>query len=171
MDFAAGLVLGCLLGVVATTGTLLLIAATAGERARKTKGLSPSGLALAISAILLVTIISCLANLRAGGLVLLLLSIILAVSRLRGLYTGLAASMFAALALSVVFPPAWSLEVTRPADQLLLALFILGGALGSHMASGSERPAENAAADTSTPASNRSAHLAVSEPYSGKRES
>ena len=166
MDFAAGVVLGCFLGVVATTGTLLLIAATSSERARKTKGLSPSGLASAICAILLVTIISRLANLRDGGLVLLLLLIVLTVSRWRGLYTGLAASMFAALVISVVFPPAWSLEVTRPADQLLLALFILGAALGSHLASGSEQ-----AADTSAPESKRRAQLVVSEPYSEKRAS
>jgi hypothetical protein len=97
LDFAAGLVFGCLLGVVATTGTLLLIAAAASQQFRKTKRISPSGLAIAALAILLITAASRLANLRDGGLVLLLLLIILTVSRLRGLYTGLAASMFAAL--------------------------------------------------------------------------
>lgn len=166
MDFAAGLVFGCLLGVVATTGILLLIAAAASQQSRKTKRISPSGLAIAAFAILLITAASRIANLRDGGLVLLLLLIVLTVSRLRGLYTGLAASMFAALVVAVVFPPAWSLEVTRPADQLLLALFILGSALGSHLASGSEQ-----AAETSAPESKRRTQLVVSEPYSEKRAS
>jgi hypothetical protein len=82
---------------------------------------------------------------------------------LRGLYTGLAASMFAALVLSVVFPAAWSLKVTRPADQLLLALFILGGALGSHLASGTQEPTENTAGDTSGSESKVGPQLVVSE--------
>ena len=171
MDFAAGLVFGCLLGVVATTGTLLLIAVTTSERARKTKGFSPSGLAIGAFAILAVTAVSRLVNLRDGALVLLLLLIVLSVSRLRGLYTALAASAFAALVIAIVFPPAWSLEVTRPADQLLLALFILGAVLGSHMASGNERHAENTAGDTSASESKHGPQLVVREPYSDERAS
>jgi K+-sensing histidine kinase KdpD len=144
LDFAAGLVLGCLLGVMAVMGTLLLIAAASSEHARKTKGLSPSGLAIAASVILAVTLGARLVHLRDGSLVLLLFLIVLTVSRLRGLRTGLAVSLFAVLVLSVVFRPAWSLKVTRPGDQLLLALFILGGALGSHLASSADRSAERA---------------------------
>ena len=56
--------------------------------------------------------------------------------------------------------------MTRPADQLLLALFILGGALASHLASGTEQSAE-----TSAPESKRRAQLVVSKPYSEKRAS
>jgi K+-sensing histidine kinase KdpD len=171
LDFAAGLVLGCLLGVVATLGILLLIAATANEQGRKTKRLSPWGLAIAASAILVVTVAARLVSLRDGGLALLLLLIILTVSRWRGLYTGLAASVFASLVLSVVFAPSWSLKVTRPGDQLLLALFILGGTLGSHMASRAEAPAGNTAGVAGDPESKLGPQLVVSETCSDEQAS
>ena len=112
-----------------------------------------------------------LVNLRDGSLALLLLLIILAVSRLRGVYTGLAASSFAALVLSVVFSPAWSLKVARPRDQLLLALFILGGALGSHMASGAETSAEHTAGDATGSESRSGPQLVVSETCSEEQAS
>lgn len=99
-----------------------------------------SGLAIAVSAMFAIAWCAHQMKLRDGSLALLLLLIVLATSRLRGLRTALVASVFAAFALAIMFPPVWSLRVEQPSDQLLLALFIVSCALGSHLASGRSEP-------------------------------
>jgi len=140
LEFAAGLVLGCLLGVAATLGILLFVASLPREDTHSASRLSFSGLAIAVSAMLAIAWAAHQMKLRDGSLALLLLLIILVTSRLRGLRTALVASAFAALILTIVFPPLWSLRVTQPRDQLLLLLFIISCALGSHLASGNSEP-------------------------------
>ena len=135
VDFAAGLILGSLLGVATTLGILLFVAAIPSEKIPTTQRLSYSGLALAALLILGVTVAVRAMNLRDGALTLFLLLIVLASSRLRGLLTGLAAAAFAALVLCVVFPPAWSMKVEQSRDQLLVGAFIVCCAIGCHLAS------------------------------------
>lgn len=135
MDFAAGLILGSLLGVATTLGILLFVAAIPTVKTPAAQRVSYSGLALAAFLILGVTVAVRTMDLRDGALALFLLLIVLASSRLRGLLTGLAAAAFAALVLCVVFPPAWSLKVEQSRDQLLLGAFIVCGAIGCHLAS------------------------------------
>ena len=129
-----------MLGVAATLGILVFVAAIPRAEVRAAKGFSLSGLAAALLAILAVTWFAHAVSLRDGSLALLLLLIILVVSRLRGLRTGLATAAFAAIVLCIVLPPVWSLRVAQTQDQLLLAIFILSGALGTHLASGNTEP-------------------------------
>ena len=167
MDFAAGLILGSLLGVATTLGILLFVAAIPTEKTETAQRMSYSGLALAALLILGVTIAVRAMNLRDGALALFLLLIVLASSRLRGLLTGLAAAVFAALVLCVVFPPAWSLKVAQSADQLLVGAFIVCGAIGCHLASVSSPPRLRGA----SPEADRSARGTLSENVSGRQES
>jgi K+-sensing histidine kinase KdpD len=136
LDFAAGLTLGCLLGVATTLGILVFVAAIPNEDRGTGKGVSYSGLAVSVLLILAVTWAVRAMNLRDGALALFLLLIALASSRLRGLRTGLAASAFAAFVLCLALPPVWSLKVEQSRDQLLLAVFIVSAAVGCHLASG-----------------------------------
>ena len=167
MEFAAGLVFGCLLGVAATLGILVLVAAIPREEAHAARGLSFSGLAAAVLAILAVTWFAHAVSLRDGSLPVLLLLIVLAVARLRGLRTGLATAAFAALVLCILFPPVRSLGGAQPQDQLLLAIFILSAALGSHLASGNSELVLRAPDSEA----GRSARRSIGENVAGRQES
>ena len=166
MDFAAGLTLGCLLGVATTLGILVFVAAIPNENAGTGKGLSYSGLAVSVVLILAVTSAVRVMNLRDGALTLFLLLIVLASSRLRGLRTGLAAAVFATLVLCIVFPPAWSLKVEQSRDQLLVGVFIVCCAIGCHLASVSAEVRLRAPSR-----GGRTAGGALGEKFPGRQES
>ena len=73
-------------------------------------------------------------NLTGPATALTLLVPVLAISRLIGLASGLVASAFATATLAILLPPSWSMDIARPVDRLILALFIVSAAVGSRLA-------------------------------------
>jgi K+-sensing histidine kinase KdpD len=132
--FTAGLVAGCLLGVCGTFLLLSLGAAFSVDRAHLFHVRSLPGTLLSTIVLLCLAAFCHRMNIGKDASMLLLLLAVLAVSRLEGLLNGLIATAIAALILVFwLFPPLGSAMIKSSSDRLALALFLLIGALGSHM--------------------------------------
>lgn len=132
--FLAGLLTGCLIGIAGTLLLLLLAAGISKEHPSNGRWFSVRGMLFVLLGTPGVAIASQSLGLRRSIAVLLLMVAVLIIAKLHGLVYGLAASAVAALALSVLYlPPIGSLLVVRANDQLLLALFLLSGILGSRI--------------------------------------
>lgn len=80
-------------------------------------------------------------NIGKDASMLLLLLVVLAISRVEGLLSGLIATAIAALILGWDFPPIGSLAVKSSSDRLALALFLLIATLGSRLLGRREKSA------------------------------
>lgn len=116
-------------------------AAFSEDRARLFRFRSLPGTLLSTIALLCIAAICNRLNIGKDASMLLLLLVVLAVSKLEGLLSGLIATAIAALTLAWVFPPAGSMLVKSSSDRLALALFLLIATLGSRMIGRRERAA------------------------------
>jgi K+-sensing histidine kinase KdpD len=131
LDYLAGVVTGCLIGVSGTFLTLLF-SSVVPEPEDAARRISFRRLALATAAVLLVAFVCYWLKLGEAIGVLFLLLCVLAVAHLAGTATSSVTAAVAALTLCVLFlPPVGSLYVGQPSDRLLLALFLLGAMLVS----------------------------------------
>jgi K+-sensing histidine kinase KdpD len=142
LGFLAGVIMGCLIGVVITILLLLLFGATLGIVYRADTQNAKPAVAKEFSnrrvvLIALVVLAICGAfyslNLEKSALLAFLLSVLL-IARIGGTKRGVAAAGIAALILAWFLPPRGSLRVAGLDNQLALALFILGTIVGSLLA-------------------------------------
>jgi two-component system, OmpR family, sensor histidine kinase KdpD len=154
--FVAGLATGCLLGVGGTFLLILLATALSNKRPHLADELSPRGLVYPVLVLFAVAGISYLLGLDKAAVMPLLLLGVLAIAKLEGLAKGIGASAFAAGMLSFLFmPPIGSLKVTRPNDQLSLALFLLSAIFATRLAGKAKALQEPDAWNSHSPASAR----------------
>jgi K+-sensing histidine kinase KdpD len=133
-NFLAGLVTGCLIGIAGTLLLILLAAGISKERPVNGRWFSVRGMLFVLLGTPGVAIASHSLGLRRSVAVLLLMVAVLIIAKLHGLVYGLAASAAAAVALCFLYLPSiGSLLVLRTNDQLLVALFLLSGILGSRI--------------------------------------
>jgi K+-sensing histidine kinase KdpD len=129
--FIAGLALGCLIGVCGTYAVLILAATTPEPFPVRLKSFSAWKFAVSLLAISAIGGACFKLNAHKSTTVLVLLLGVFLVARLAGIVVGLCASVVSAILLSHLFlPPVGSLRISRPSDQLLLALFLLSSLLG-----------------------------------------
>lgn len=137
MDFGAGMLLGVFLGSAGTLVFLALVSSIPNEYLP----LNPRhvlrrriGTALILISVLLTGYLFQFLEMRlAAFAILILLLLVFVAARLRDLVTSWLTLVFAAAVLSYVLPPAGSLKVDNPEDQLLLVVFVLCGAIGSRL--------------------------------------
>lgn len=140
--FTAGLAAGCLLGVCGTLFLLSMGAAFSAERSRVFH--IQSFPATLLSAIALLCIAAFCHRFAIGkdASMLLLLLVVLAVSKMEGLLSGLIITVLAAAILVFwFFPPLGSLMVKSSSDRLALALFLLIATVGSRFLADQAKPA------------------------------
>lgn len=137
--FTAGLVAGCLLGVVGTFLLLTLGTAFSGERGRYFRVRSVPGTLLSTMALLLIAAFCHRMNIGKDAGMLILLLAILCISKIEGLLNGLIATVISAFLLAFWFFPPVGLAIRSSSDRLALALFLLIGTLGSRVIGSQER--------------------------------
>ena len=136
MDFAAGMMVGCLVGVISAV-LLLFVSTLTDERSDRKGELSLRGLVCAAVTLLAAGEFSHILKLDKNSGTLLLLLSVLVIARLGGFRYGIVASVIAALLLSFLFlPPIGSLWVIGSDDQLTLTLFLLSTIVGSGLVGG-----------------------------------
>ncbi len=133
-SFDAGLIIGCLVGVMGTYLLLLLAASVSGVQPDKMNGQSRRRAAIAVVALLLVSGVSYALKLDKAYAILLLFLSVLVIAKLEGFKCGFLASGVAAALLSFLFlPPVGSLWVIGTDNRLVLALFLLITTVGSRL--------------------------------------
>jgi K+-sensing histidine kinase KdpD len=127
--FFSGLIIGCVIGVVAIL-VIQIIADKALEE-RNRPSLVSHGKVFFAALILLAICGGCYSlNLEKSALLAFLLSVLL-IAKLGGSLRGIVAAGIAALILAWFLPPAGTLWVSGLDNQLALALFILGAIISS----------------------------------------
>jgi len=137
MDFGAGMLVGVFLGSAGALVFLALVSSIPNEY----PPLNPSrvfrrriGTVLILVSVLLAGYLFQLLEMRlAAFAILILLLLVFVAARVRDLVTAWLTLVLAAAVLSYVLPPAGSLKVDSPEDQLLLVVFVLCGAVGSRL--------------------------------------
>ena len=129
-SFVAGLVTGCLIGVVATLLLLMIIAGAKGSESTPAGQIPNRKVFLAALALLAICGVCYTLNLEKSALLALLLSVLL-LAKLGGSKRGIVAAGIAAVMLAWFLPPNGSLSVIGLDNRLALALFVLGTVVGS----------------------------------------
>jgi len=129
-SFVAGLVTGCLIGIVATLLVLMIIAGAKGTESASAVQVPNRKVFLAALALLAACAVCYTFNLEKSALLALLLSVLL-LAKLGGSKRGIVAAGIAAVMLAWFLPPNGSLSVIGLDNRLALALFVLGTVVGS----------------------------------------
>jgi K+-sensing histidine kinase KdpD len=133
--FLAGLITGCLVGVVATLLLLVVVAGSHGAEHPTSNQKPDRRVFFATLGLLAVCGASYAMNLEKSALITLLLSVLL-IAKLGGTKRGIAAAGLAAGMLAWFLPPNGSLWVSGLDNRLALILFILGTIVGSILMEG-----------------------------------
>jgi K+-sensing histidine kinase KdpD len=135
LGFGAGLIIGFFAGAIATIVLLLLIQAVPDADIRNSSALQPwRFMALAAALLIAVGVILMLVHVRRMSYATsLMLVVVFVVAHLRGMLVSWIALALAGLWLCVLLPPARSLAIENPRDQVLVVFFLLCGAIGTRM--------------------------------------
>ena len=136
-SFLAGLITGCLIGVVVTLLVLMIVAGIRDPETSVAGKVPHRKILLAALVLFGVCGICYTFDLEKSALLALFLSVLL-LARLGGSKRGIAAAGIAAVLLAWFLPPNGSLAVMGLDNRLALALFILGTVVGSIAVEGNQ---------------------------------
>ena len=136
-SFFAGMITGCLIGVVVTLLVLMIAAGAKGSDSASPGQVPNRRVFLAALVLFAVCGVCYTLNLEKSALLALLLSVLL-LAKLGGSKRGIAAAGIAAVLLAWFLPPNGSLSVSGLDNRLALALFVLGAVVGSIVVEGNQ---------------------------------
>jgi K+-sensing histidine kinase KdpD len=139
--FGSGLTLGFFAGMIATVILLLLIQSLPDADIRNPSRLQPwRVISLSMAMLIAVGIILTLGHVkRMSYATTVMLVVIFVVAHIRGMLVSWIALAMAGLWLCVLLPPAGSLAIDKPRDQILVVFFLLCGAIGTRLIAQPER--------------------------------
>jgi hypothetical protein len=132
LNFTAGLVLGCIAGVMMSLLFLLFAHAIPDGFPRASREVFPAWLfsGMIVALMLAVTLLYDFLNPhRLAFLALALLFLVLLTAKMRGTVAALFTLAFASVFMSYVLPPSHSIWIGRSSDRVLLVVFVLFGAI------------------------------------------
>jgi K+-sensing histidine kinase KdpD len=133
--FVLGVVIGCFVGVLGTLLLMLIVYSIPdGDYLRARVPESWRGVALIIALIIASGAIFAILNLqRVAFATSILLLLVFVAARMRGMLASWMTLAVAAVVLCQILPPAGDLTIADPQDRILLAFFVLCGAIGTRL--------------------------------------
>jgi hypothetical protein len=136
-SFLAGLITGCLVGVVVTLLVLMIVSGVKGPENIAAGQVPNRKVFLVALGLLGVCGVCYTLDLEKSALLALLLSVLL-IAKLGGSKRGIASAGIAAVLLAWFLPPTGSFTVSGLDNRLALALFVLGTVVGSIVVEGNQ---------------------------------